>query len=119
MSWSLPKHSSFGARVERTSPDRVAARLDCVHSSVTACLTVFCRASTSGKGEGDDSQQASMRAAQLISSIKRRKSHRALAALAHGPGGGAMEGPPLLHRDHHSVHGGMEYYKCAAPSLQP
>lgn len=65
-----------------------------------------------GKREADGSSHASQHAAQLVSTIKRRKSQRALAVLAHGPGGGAIEGPPLIHRDHHSVHGGLEYFAC-------
>ena len=71
----------------------------------------FGRASGGEKRDLEESEHASTRAAQLLSSIKRRKSQRALAALTHGPGGGAMEWPPLIHRDHHSVHGGMEYYQ--------
>ena len=58
----------------------------------------------------DESEHASQRAAQLLSNIRRRMSQRALLALAQGPGGGAMEGPPLINRDHHSVHAGMEYF---------
>ena len=46
----------------------------------------------------------------MLSSFKRRKSRRELHLPDEGPGGGAMEGPPLLHRGHHSSHGGMEYF---------
>ncbi len=46
----------------------------------------------------------------MLSNIKRRKSKKALGVLTTGPGGGAMEGPPLINRDHHSVHAGMQYF---------
>lgn len=49
----------------------------------------------------------------MLSNIKRRKSQKALGVLTKGPGGGAMEGPPLIDRDHHSVHAGMQYFMYA------
>ena len=48
---------------------------------------------------------------EMLSSFKRRKSRRDLHLPDVGPGGGAMEGPPLIHREHHSVHGGLEYFQ--------
>jgi len=62
------------------------------------------------KRDADDQTGGSQRTLQLLTNIKRRKSQKALAILKQGPGGGAMEGPPLIHRDHHSVHAGMQYF---------
>ena len=47
----------------------------------------------------------------MLSSFKRRKSRRDLHLPDVGPGGGALEGPPLIHREHHSSHGGMQYFQ--------
>ena len=63
------------------------------------------------KRDADEQTGGSQRTLQVLTNIKRRKSQKALAHLVQGPGGGAMEGPPLIHRDHHSVHAGMEYFK--------
>ena len=63
-----------------------------------------------GRMESEDGTDTKQRTLQMLSNLKRRKSQRALGVLTEGPGGGAMEGPPLIHRDHHSVHAGMQYF---------
>ena len=79
--------------------------------AVDVTTSGLCRPVTGKRELADSPDIATNRTLQMLSNIKRRKSQRALAVLTKGPGGGAMEGPPLIHRDHHSVHAGMEYFK--------
>lgn len=91
---------------------RVASRIACKQLEMSISIgKPLCSVMSTISGVGDESAEASQRTLQMLSNIKRRKIQKALGVLLKGPGGGAMEGPPLIHRNHHSVHAGMEYFK--------